>query len=46
MLGSPCYVAPEVLKGHYTEVCDMWSVGILLYFMITGTYPYTARDKK
>ena len=40
-VGTSTYIAPEVLQGNYTYKCDLWSAGIMLYLMITGTAPYT-----
>jgi len=33
-------MAPEIFKGNYTEKCDIWAVGIILYIMIMGHSPY------
>jgi calcium-dependent protein kinase len=41
LVGSPYFMAPEVLTGSYDTMCDMWSVGILLGYMITGKHPIT-----
>lgn len=41
MLGSPIYMAPEVLKGEsYTSKTDVWSMGIVFYRMLFGKCPY------
>ncbi len=34
--GSAYYVAPEILKGGYNEKCDIWSLGIVFFIMISG----------
>ncbi|KCV69705.1 AGC/AKT protein kinase [Fonticula alba] len=43
--GTPEYLAPELLLGEgYTKVVDWWTLGILLYEMITGLPPFFADD--
>lgn len=44
--GSSYYLAPEVLKSSYNEKCDIWSVGIIMYILLTGSPPYKGRDSK
>lgn len=38
--GTVYYMAPELIEGLYNEKCDVWSSGIVLYSMITKTFPY------
>ena len=40
-VGTRGYQAPEILQGHmYTANCDVWSVGVVAYLMISGDMPF------
>ncbi|MGE0814029.1 MAG: serine/threonine-protein kinase [Vicinamibacterales bacterium] len=43
--GTPMYMAPEVLAGQAPSVAaDVYSVGVLLYYLVTGAYPVEGRS--
>lgn len=47
LVGSPNYIAPEVLKQESTNeiLCDWWSVGVILYEMVIGYCPFIDLEK-
>ena len=44
--GSAFMVAPEVMKRSYGKECDLWSVGVIAYFLLTQKMPFNAKSDK
>ena len=42
LAGTPGYWAPEVLKGSYSSACDVWSLGVILYFILSSRHPFNS----
>jgi len=45
LLGSPAYMAPEIVEGKQLDFrTDVFSVGIMLYLLATGSLPFTGKN--
>ena len=42
--GTPYYMAPEVLEGNYGTKADLWSLGVLLYTLVSGYLPFQGNN--
>jgi len=40
--GTPPFMAPEVWAGNFGKACDIWACGVMLFHMLSGTYPFMA----
>ena len=45
--GSPCYASPECISGHSYDgkTTDVWSMGVIVYAMVTAELPWTKRNQ-
>jgi calcium-dependent protein kinase len=44
--GTSFYIAPEVLQHNYNEKCDLWSIGVLMYILLSGQPPFDGDNEK
>ena len=46
LVGSPYYIAPEVIDRNYNEKCDLWSCGVLMYILLSTKVPFNGKNNK
>jgi len=46
LMGTICFIAPEVLERKYNEKCDVWSCGVILYLLLSGTLPFFGQTEE
>jgi calcium-dependent protein kinase len=39
-IGTPYYIAPEVLNQRYNNKCDLWSCGVIAHVLLVGVKPF------
>jgi calcium-dependent protein kinase len=45
-VGSAEYMAPQVWKGKYDKQCDLWSLGVIAFVLLSGRFPFGGDSRK
>jgi calcium-dependent protein kinase len=46
LIGTPYFIAPEVLNESYDELCDVWSIGVIMYILLCGKPPFNGTSNE
>jgi calcium-dependent protein kinase len=46
IIGSYSYASPEAIDGEYNDKSDVWSVGVLLFLLLSGTLPFNGKSEQ
>ena len=46
VVGTPYYMAPEMIEGLSYPQSDIWSIGVIVYLSLTGKYPFESGEKE
>ncbi|XP_074662474.1 serine/threonine-protein kinase 33-like isoform X2 [Tubulanus polymorphus] len=45
--GTPIYMSPEIIDNKtYSQQCDIWAMGVIMYMLLCGGPPFKARDEE
>mmetsp|Transcript_4796 Transcript_4796/g.6215 ORF Transcript_4796/g.6215 Transcript_4796/m.6215 type:complete len:86 (+) Transcript_4796:492-749(+) len=46
MAGTGYYMGPGVIKHKYGKECDLWAIGVTLYYLVEGKFPFLGKSKE
>lgn len=46
LAGTGYYMGPGVINKKYGKECDLWAIGVTLYYLIENRYPFIGRSKE
>ena len=46
IIGTLVYCSPEVLYGEYNKSCDIWSCGVIMYYLLSGRFPFEGENQE
>jgi serine/threonine protein kinase len=46
LVGTPHFVAPEVITRSYDKLCDLWSLGVMVFLFLSGSHPFSGPNNQ